>query len=527
VRAITGLTRPGHKATPAYRQLLDDLNRIVREFGVDNAVVMRRAADGRYSYVAIDHDGFDIGEFVHIHLLFPETYRATKDTWRAGEMMHSQLSGGRAGGEDYAQFVPINTALKLDGRVVAILMLNKFADPVAAAVRAKATGVIGLSAALIIIGLALFVLISVRMLRPLRVLTAAVGRVAQGDLDVAVQVPRRRDEVGGLARAFQGMVEGLRQRDFSRNTFGRYVSAEVAEAILGSPGCHRLGGDRREITLLVSDLRGFSVLADRLRAEEVIACLNWYFGRMVEILTRYRATIDEFQGDGVLAFFGAPLAAPDDAEPAVACALEMQRGLADLNSPERRQGLPELAMGIGIHTGTVIVGNIGSERRPKYGAVGTAVNLAYRIESLTVGGQVLLSPTTYARVRDVAVGETIEARLKGVSGTVTVYDVVALGGRYAASLPARPRTSLVALAPPLPVVCHPVEGAQVVDGGVAGQATRASPRMLEVRLAPVVRDWNALFETATGVAAFRWHDREAGADGSSPPSSPVPGRARS
>ncbi len=477
------LTRPEHKATPAYRRLLTDLNRIVREFGVDNAVVMRRESDGRYRYVAIDHDGFDIGELVHIHALFPETYRATEDTWQAGEMMHSQLFGGRAGGEEYAQFVQINTPLKVDGRVVAILMLNKFADPVAAAVRAKATRVIGLSVGLIAIGLVLFVVISVRMLRPLQVLTAAAGRVAQGDLDIAVPVPRSRDEVGRLARAFQGMVEGLRQRDFIRNTFGRYVSTEVAEAILGSPGGHRLGGDRREITLLVADLRGFSVLAERMRPEGVIRSLNRHLGRMVEILVRHRATIDEFQGDGILAFFGAPLAAPDDPERAVACALEMQRALADLNGEERGQGWPELSMGIGIHTGEVIVGNIGSERRTKYGAVGAAVNLAYRIESQTVGGQVLISATTYGRVRDIVeVGETIEARLKGVTGTIALREVIAVRGAYAASLPARPRMSLIALEPPLPVVCHPVDGTQVVETGIAGQIMRASREALEVLL---------------------------------------------
>jgi hypothetical protein len=160
VPAITTLARSEHKATDAYRRLLADLNRIRREFGVDNAVVMRRQADGGFTYVAIDHDGFEIGEPVQIHALFPATYQATEDTWQAGEMMHSRLFGGRAGGEEYAQFVQINTPLKVDGRVVAVLMLNKFADPVAAAVRAKTTRVVGLSAGLIAVGLALFGFVS-------------------------------------------------------------------------------------------------------------------------------------------------------------------------------------------------------------------------------------------------------------------------------------------------------------------------------------------------------------------------------
>jgi hypothetical protein len=171
----------------------------------------------------------------------------------------------------------------------------------------------------------------------------------------------------------------------------------------------------------------------------------------------------------------------------VACALEMQRALGAVDDEQRRQGLPELAMGIGIHTGEVIVGNIGSDRRTKYGAVGAALNLAYRIESQTVGGQVLIGSSTYACVRDVVeVSERIEARLKGVSGTITLYDVVAQRGQYPASLPVRPSSPLAAVEPPLSVVCHTVDGTQVGDAGIAGQVTRASREVLEVRLTRAV-----------------------------------------
>ena len=107
------------------------------EFDVDNAVVLRRDREGRYVYVAIDHGEFNPGDRAHIHDLFPATFKATDDTWSAGEMMHSQLFGGRAEGTDYAQFLQINTPLKVDDKVVAILMLNKFADPVAVAVRMR------------------------------------------------------------------------------------------------------------------------------------------------------------------------------------------------------------------------------------------------------------------------------------------------------------------------------------------------------------------------------------------------------
>ena len=480
VRAITMITGPEHEKTRPYERLLADLNRIKQEFDVDNAVVLRRDGEGRYVYVAIDHGGFAPGDPAEIHDTFPETYKETDDTWRAGEMMHSQLFGGRVGDTDYAQFLQINTPLKLGNDVVAILMLNKFADPVAAAVRMKTMRVTALSVGLFAAGLLLFALLSARMLRPLKVLTSAAGQVASGNLDVAVPPARSRDEVGRLSASFAGMLEGLRQRDFIRDTFGRYISKEVVDTLLGSPDGLKLGGDRREITLLVSDLRGFTSLAGRLPPEEVIRILNRYLERVVEILTRYRATVDEFQGDGILAFFGAPLAAPDDAERAVACAIEMQRALVDLNAEQRRLGLPDLEMGIGINTGEVIVGNIGSEKRTKYGAVGAAINLAYRIESQTVGGQVLLGPRTYELVRDhVDVRGTLEVALKGVDTPLTIYEVCAVKGRYATALPETVVDTPVALDPPIAATCFAVDGKRIAEAGVAARLMAVSATVAE------------------------------------------------
>ena len=483
VPAIATITRPEHKTGAAYQRLLADLNRIKTEFDVDNAVVLRRDGDGRYRYVAIDHGEFDPGDRAHIHELFPATFKATDDTWSAGEMMHSQLFGGRAEGTDYSQFLQINTPLKADGKVVAILMLNKFADPVAAAVRMKTMRVTGLSVGVFLVGLALFAVLSARMLRPLRALTTVADTVAAGDLGVTVPPPRSRDEVGRLTRSFGGMVSGLRQRDFIRDTFGRYISKDVVDTLLDSPDGLKLGGERREITLLVSDLRGFTSLAGRLPPEDVIRILNRYLERVVEILTRYRGTVDEFQGDGILAFFGAPLAGDDDAARAVACAIEMQRALVTLNEEQVGSGLPALEMGIGINTGDVIVGNIGSEKRTKYGAVGAAINLAYRIESQTVGGQVLLGPRTYELVRDlVDVRGTLEVQLKGVEASLTIHDVRGIRGAHAATLPDVQEAMLRRLDPPLPCACYRIDGKRVSDVSIAGRVAAVSPTAAEVFL---------------------------------------------
>jgi adenylate cyclase len=268
-------------------------------------------------------------------------------------------------------------------------------------------------------------------------------------------------------------LEGLRQRDFIRDTFGRYLSPDVVEEILGSPKGLQMGGEVREITLLVSDLRGFTSLAARLTPPEVIAILNRYFECMIEIIVRYRGTLDELQGDGMLTFFGAPLAMPDDPERAVACALEMQLALLDFNAEQRQRNLPELAMGIGINTGEVIVGNIGSLKRSKYGAVGSAINTAYRIESYTVGGQILISPSTYARVQAlVHVRSTMQAQFKGLDQPVTFYEISGIKGAYNLVLPDKPAVTLVPLAAPLPVACFLIEGKMVSETAIPGAVLR-------------------------------------------------------
>jgi hypothetical protein len=204
---------------------------------------------------------------------------------------------------------------------------------------------------------------------------------------------------------------------------------------------------------------------------------------MVDILTRYRGTIDEFQGDGILAFFGAPLEAEDDPERAVACAIEMQAALVEINAEQRRRGLPELNMGIGINTGEVIVGNIGSETRTKYGAVGSTINEAYRIESYTVGGQILISPSVYRRVQDlVRIQSVEEVNFKGLRNAVKLYDVVEIQGTYACALPERTPETFITLSTPLPITYCSVDGktvsAQVLDGTMTRLAESSAEAVL-------------------------------------------------
>ncbi|MBK9755442.1 MAG: adenylate/guanylate cyclase domain-containing protein [Nannocystis sp.] len=226
----------------------------------------------------------------------------------------------------------------------------------------------------------------------------------------------------------EALVVNLELRNgFIREVFGRYITDDVVNTLLASPAGLQLGGEKRKITILISDVRGFSSLCERLSPEQVVTILNIYLGAMAEVIERYRGSINEFIGDAILAVFGAPIAGEDHPERAVACALAMQLAMDAVNDTLREQGLPGLEMGIGVHTGEVVVGNIGSQKRAKYGVVGSHVNLTSRIESYTVGGQVLISQSSASEIGDrLRTRRSFQVLPKGAREALTIYDVVGI-----------------------------------------------------------------------------------------------------
>jgi adenylate cyclase len=216
-----------------------------------------------------------------------------------------------------------------------------------------------------------------------------------------------------------------------RKTFGRYLTDEIVANLLESPQGLSMGGERREITILTSDLRGFTATAERLPPEEVIRIINFYLSHMADVITHYQGTIDEFMGDGILVLFGAPTQRDDDAERAIACAVAMQMKMDMINETMASWGYSTLEMGIGVNTGEVIVGNIGSEKRTKYGVMGSQVNLTYRIESYTTAGQIFISEKTRRNAGDsVQLNGQIEVKPKGVQNPITIYDVGGIAGQH-------------------------------------------------------------------------------------------------
>ncbi|XHX78915.1 MAG: CHASE2 domain-containing protein [Stenomitos frigidus ULC029] len=279
------------------------------------------------------------------------------------------------------------------------------------------------------------------------------------------------------------LITGYLARSASelRRTFGRYLTDEVVASLLETPGGLKLGGERRKVTILISDLRGFSAISERLPPEQVVMILNLYLGVMSDTVTRYSGTINEFIGDGIFVMFGAPIYREDDSERAVACAIAMQSAMVEVNRQNQQLGLPAIEMGIGINTGEVVVGNIGSQRRAKYTVIGNHVNLAARIESYTIGGQILISDDTFRDVGTIVqVNGHIQVEPKGIKEPITLYNVNGIGGKHSLFLP-EDKESFVTLTSAIPVRYTVLEGKHAVGTMFEGMLVSLSDKSAELR----------------------------------------------
>jgi adenylate cyclase len=208
---------------------------------------------------------------------------------------------------------------------------------------------------------------------------------------------------------------------------GKYMTESVLEHLLD--GKVALGGESIEVTVLFTDIRGFTSISERMEPQALVALLNEYFSEMVAIVMQEDGVVDKYIGDAIMAVFGAPVPRPDDALRAVRAAARMREALAHLNARLEQRGVEPLRTGIGVHTGEVIAGNIGSERRMEYTIIGDAVNLASRLETSTkeLGVDVLVSRETYERTQDAIVARPVrEIVVKGRTQPVMTYELVGL-----------------------------------------------------------------------------------------------------
>ena len=284
--------------------------------------------------------------------------------------------------------------------------------------------------------------------------------------------------LGGSAIAIASYVAyratGMRQ------TFGRYLTDEVVANLLETPEGLEFGGEKRKVTILMSDLRGFSALSERVPSEIAVDVINFYLEVMTEVISQYQGTINEIMGDGILVMFGAPIAREDDSQRAIACALAMQLAMDKVNQHNQQLNLPPLEMGIGINTGEVLAGNIGSQKRAKYTVLGSPVNLAARIESYTVGGQILVSKDTLEDAGSIVrVDEKMQVQPKGFQEPITVYEIGGIGGKFSLYLP-KAEEMLVTVSQEIPVQYTVLKGKHLGEKVFQGKLVRLSAHTAEI-----------------------------------------------
>jgi len=270
------------------------------------------------------------------------------------------------------------------------------------------------------IGLALF------FTRSIGKLVLGTQSIAAGNFQIALPVTSN-DELGELTASFNQMARSLHEKEMIKSAFSRYVAREVVEEVLKDPLKIALTGDRRDVTVLFCDMRGFTPLAERLSPEEVVATLNEFYSLMIDATFANDGTLDKFLGDAVMAIFGAPVPHPDHCMRAIRTALRMQTQIAELSNQRLAQGKDPIMIGIGVSAGEAVAGSVGTESRMEYTVIGDRVNLAARLEANALPGQILISKATYDRVADQVEARSLgSVRVKGKEENVAIYEVLGL-----------------------------------------------------------------------------------------------------
>lgn len=376
------------------------------------------AAPGQWIYVADAEDG---AEKSHVgdHVQFESD---TGDKLTLGRAYAEKSFSRDAFGAWLSANAPI---LDSQGKPVALLGVDVAADAVLARMtRLLQRGFAALGVALAA-ALVLGAVVAQRATGPLEKIRAGLEQIAAGDWEARVDVATK-DEFGAVAEAANGLAVALRERENLKGALARYVSRDVADLVLHDNALPALRGERREITILIADIRNFTAMSTQLGAEELVRLLNIFFERAIEAIFKHGGTLDKFLGDGLLAIFNAPLDDPNHRRNAIRAAMALLEGTADLRTEMKLAHDIEFRIGIGVHSGSAVVGNIGSSERMEYTAIGDTVNMASRIEALNkvYGTELLISETVICDPEDgLQFREVAEATLRGVTRPVKIYTI--------------------------------------------------------------------------------------------------------
>ncbi len=306
-------------------------------------------------------------------------------------------------------------------------ILSANLDRALAAFRNLQQQILLIGGGILLFGALWFILISTRITRPLQLITKGTQEIRHGNYRHRIDY-QNKDEVGQLATAFNVMAGGLQEKEQIRNTFNKYVDPNIVSELLSQPESLKLGGERKEQTVLFSDIAGFTNFSEKMPAEALVAVLNEYLAAMTLEISQQQGILDKFIGDAIMAFWNPELCKQQHARHACLSALNMQQKLACLRPEWMAQGRPEISIRIGIATGEMIVGNIGSEQARSYTCIGDKVNYSSRLEGLNkyYGTEIMIDAKTASDIDGFVIRELDTVRVKGREEGERIFELLGL-----------------------------------------------------------------------------------------------------
>jgi adenylate cyclase len=327
----------------------------------------------------------------------------------------------------YADTVNFSSEVKKGDQIMARVHLWLKTKPIQEAIDQSKRAIMEISGGFVALAILISVFMADRLVRPIKRLVQGVEEIGKGNFDVVVPVTTR-NEVGQLTEAFNETAKSLKEKEYLKSAFKSYVSQEVMEASLKAEGHVQLGGERRLVTILFSDIRDFTTISEKMKPEEVVAMLNEYFSEMTAIVAKHGGFVDKFMGDAIMAVYGIPKPQANHAEQAVHTSVEMLQRLQVLHGQWEKSGKPIIKMGIGLNTGEVVAGNIGSQERMSYTIIGDPANVASRVQALNKTYHTTLLITD--RTHDAVAGkvpfqlEPVEkVQIRGRAEPVQIYTI--------------------------------------------------------------------------------------------------------
>lgn len=386
-----------------------------------NLLVKDAMKDGDVAYVAIVDENGKVLAHSEVGLVGrPLERTASLKPLANGMLVQTYEIEGRG------DLIDFSAPLTFRNVTVGALYLGFSQGSIAAALQKARNNAILISLGMVLLGIGGAVALASFLSSPILKLMEGTRAIAAGNFAVSLPVPSR-DEIGDLTRSFNQMAQSLREKDLIKRAFTRYVAREVVDEILKDPENLVLTGERRDVTVLFCDIRGFTTTSEKLTPEEVVTLLNTFYTLMIDTTFKEDGTLDKFLGDGVMAVFGAPIYHQDHSLRAIRTALAMQAGIRGLSARRATEGKPPIAVGIGINAGDAVAGTVGTEARMEYTVIGDSVNLASRLESNSKAGQILISEQTYLKVQAAVEARSLgRIKVKGKEEEIGVYEVIGM-----------------------------------------------------------------------------------------------------